>query len=170
MSEQKSDESDVFDDRANDTAVKFLDKYEYKPNMGESHQQYYKLVINLVDFESGEVSMVKGIPDNVIPILPVFTHKDQIVFTGYNLNENEYLKGIAMCYNRSTSIYLLNEIQLQSYKKKSNDKTENCEDEDVDQHTPVIHQKLSDDENGLAYCPIISPSGDKLAYFYHDKI
>lgn len=108
LSEKKIAETDYLSDKPED-AFKALNKFEYKHSFGETSSEFYNLDINIVNFDSGEIFSVDGLPESVIPMNVDFLDRNGkgIVFGGYEVGANEYVKGTRFCMNRNTGIWVI---------------------------------------------------------------
>lgn len=108
LSEKKIPETNYLSEKPQD-AFEALNKFEYKHSFGESTSEFYNLEINVVNFEDGEIFLVKGVPVSVIPMNVDFLDRSGkgIVFGGYEREQNEYVKGTRYCMNRKTGIWVI---------------------------------------------------------------
>lgn len=92
------------------------DKYEYKDDFGETLEGKQNPGIFMWDLEgedSQDVRQIKGIPDGLVPVQPIFDESGNgILFSGIDLPLRRL--GLNFCLNRTTKLYHMPDVQFKS--------------------------------------------------------
>ena len=151
----------------------FLNSYSYKQDLGEGFDNKKKPELYMYNLEKDEVSQVLNTPKNALPAFPMFADPwgRRLILGAFDADD--FFRGIRFCFNNPISLYLVPNIVLKKMTKdddKKNKTQEEEEDEEDFYTTECINNppyKITTDF--VAIFPILSPDGNKLAYFFHDK-
>ncbi|KAF9343905.1 hypothetical protein BGX26_005067, partial [Mortierella sp. AD094] len=84
-----------------------LEKYNYKPDWGETFTGKREPTLVVVNLENFEVKALVHFEGHMSPGQAIFSHdSNSLIFTGYNRDPQLY--GIAYCQNRFTGLYQIN--------------------------------------------------------------
>ena len=135
---------------------------EYKHSFGETCETY-NLGIFILDFQTNSVFRVKGLPDDIIPITVRFVagEKDRLLITAFD--KTRHLSGINMCFNKPSSIQIIEDFELEDLFPPESKKPE-----DKDK-TPAPEKKATATVVSQFHCthfPSASPSGKYVTYLF----